>query len=106
MAECDPVTFEEAFEESKWKKAMDEEISEIKKNDTWELTELPEGYKAIDVKWVYKTKTNQDGEVEKYKARLVAKGYKQRYGIDYDEVFAPVARVDTIRLLTAIPAHN
>nr|XP_017251133.1 PREDICTED: uncharacterized mitochondrial protein AtMg00810-like [Daucus carota subsp. sativus] len=106
MAECDPVTFEEASEESKWNKAMDEEIGAIKKNDTWELTDLPEGHKSIGVKWVYKTKTNQDGEVEKYKARLVAKGYKQRYGIDYDEVFAPVARVDTIRLLTAIAAQN
>ena len=110
MAECDPGTFEEASEESKWNKAMNEEIGAIKKNDTWELTDLPEGQKAIGVKWVYKTKTktktNQDGEVEKYKARLVAKGYKQRYGIDYDEVFAPVARVDTIRLLTTIAAQN
>ncbi|KAL8103772.1 hypothetical protein AgCh_028101 [Apium graveolens] len=106
MVECDPVTFEEASEESKWNKSMNEEIGAIKKNDTWELTDLPEGHKAIGVKWVYKTKTNQDGEVEKYKARLVAKGYKQRYGIDYDEVFAPVARVDTIRLLTAIAAQN
>ncbi|CAM8953275.1 unnamed protein product [Rhodiola kirilowii] len=85
---------------------MDEEIGAIKKNYTWELTDLPEGHKAIGVKWVYKTKTNQDGEVEKYKARLVSKAYKQRYGIDYDEVFAPVARVDTIRLLTAIAAQN
>ncbi|KAL8094563.1 hypothetical protein AgCh_036190 [Apium graveolens] len=106
MVECDPVTFEEVSEESKWNKAMDEEIGAIKKNDTWDLTDLPEGHKAIGVKWVYKTKTNQDGEVEKHKARLVAKGYKQRYGIDYDEVFAPVARVDTIRLLTAIAAQN
>ncbi|KAL8087732.1 hypothetical protein AgCh_037766 [Apium graveolens] len=106
MAECNPVTFEEASEERKWNKAMDEEIGAIKKNDTWELTDLLEGHKAIGVKWVYKTKTNQDGEVEKYKARLVAKGYKQRYDTDYDEVFAPVARVDTIRLLTAIAAQN
>ncbi|XP_074337764.1 uncharacterized protein LOC141705328 [Apium graveolens] len=80
------VTFEEASEESKWNKVMDEEIGTIEKNDTWELTDLPEGHKTIGVKWVYKTKTNQDGEVEKYKARLVAKGYKQRYKIDYDEL--------------------
>ena len=106
MAECDPVTFEEASEESKWNKAMDEEIGAIKKNDTWELTSLPEGHKTIGVKWVYKTETNQEGKVEKHKARLVAKGYKQRHGIDYDEVFAPVARVDTIRLLTTIVAQN
>ncbi|GAA0152653.1 hypothetical protein LIER_37533 [Lithospermum erythrorhizon] len=96
MAECDPVTFEKATEESKWNKVMNEEIDAIKKNDTWELTNLPEGHKAIGIKWVYKTKTNQDGKVKKYKARLVAKSYKQRYKIDYDEVFAPVARVDTI----------
>ena len=85
---------------------MDEEIASIERNDTWELTSLPEGHKPIGVKWVYKTKTNKEGQVEKYKARLVAKGYKQRQGIDYDEVFAPVARIDTIRLLTAVAAQN
>ena len=85
---------------------MDEKIGAIKKNDTWELTDLPKGQKAIGVKWVYKTKTNQDGEVEKYMAGLVAKGYKQRHIIDYDEVFASVARFDTIQLLTAIVAQN
>ncbi|KAI3700974.1 hypothetical protein L2E82_45615 [Cichorium intybus] len=106
MAESDPVTYEEAKDESKWGKAMDEEIGSIKRNDTWELTTLPKGHKTIGVKWVYKTKTNQEGKVEKHKARLVAKGYKQRHGIDYDEVFAPVARIDTIRLLTAIAAQK
>lgn len=53
-------------------------------------------FKAIGVKWVYKTKLNEDGEVEKYKARLVVKGYAQSYGVDYTEVFGPVARLDTI----------
>ncbi|KAL4283880.1 hypothetical protein GQ457_16G026560 [Hibiscus cannabinus] len=85
---------------------MNEEIASIERNDTWELTNLPKGHKPIGVKWVYKTKTNKEGQVEKYKARLVAKGYKQRQGIDYDEVFAPVARIDTIRLLTAVAAQN
>ena len=56
---------------------MDEEIKAIEKNDTWELTTLPEGHKSIDVKWVYKKKKNAHGHIEKYKERLVAKGYKQ-----------------------------
>ena len=75
---------------------MNEEIKAIKKNDTWELTTLPHGKKAIGVKWVYKMKKKAKGEVERYKARLVVKGYSQQQGIDYDEVFAPVARLETI----------
>ncbi|PHT36714.1 hypothetical protein CQW23_24414 [Capsicum baccatum] len=106
MAECDPVTYEEANVDVKWKKAMDEEIAAIRRNDTWELTSMPEGHNPIGVKWVYKTKTNKEGKVDKYKARLVAKGYKKKYGVDYDEVFAPVARIDTVRLLTALAAQN
>ena len=84
---------------------MDDEIKSIEKNDTWELTTLPKGQKAIGVKWVYKAKKNAKGEVEKYKARLVAKGYKQKHGIDYEEVFAPVARLETIRMIIAIAAQ-
>ncbi|KAL4278583.1 hypothetical protein GQ457_03G019320 [Hibiscus cannabinus] len=83
---------------------MDEEIASLERNDMWELTSLPEGHNPIGVKWVYKTKTNKEGQVDNYKARLVAKGYNQRQGIDYDEVFSPVARIDTIRLLTAVVA--
>ena len=73
-----------------------------KKNGTWELTDLPKGGKAIGVKWVYKTKFNEKGEVEKHKARLVAKGYTQQYGVDYTEVSALVARMETIRLVVAL----
>jgi len=58
------------------------------------------------LKWVYKTKLNENGEVDKYKARLVAKGYAQQYGVDYNEVFAPVARLDTIRLMLALAAQK
>jgi Reverse transcriptase (RNA-dependent DNA polymerase) len=78
---------------------MGEEIRAIEKNKTWELVELLEGYQPIGVKWVYKKKMNAQGKIERYKARLVAKGYRQKAGIDYDEVFAPAARMETIRLL-------
>ncbi|KAL2241052.1 UNVERIFIED_CONTAM: Retrovirus-related Pol polyprotein from transposon TNT 1-94 [Sesamum indicum] len=87
-------------------KAMNEEIKAITKNDTWELVPLPKDKNAIGVKWVYKIKRNAKGEIEKYKARLVAKGYKQKTGIDYDEVFAPVARLESIRLIISLAAQN
>ena len=106
LMSSDPVSFEEANKEGKWKTAMDEEIKSIEKNKTWELTNLPEGRKKIGVKWVYKTKRNAQGEVQRYKARLVAKGYKQKEGIDYGEVFAPVARLETIRLLISLAAQE
>ncbi|KAK2442749.1 putative mitochondrial protein [Trifolium repens] len=102
----DPVSFEEAKKNNNWKNAMDAEIKAIEKNETWELTKLPDGAKKIGVKWVFKTKYNEKGEVDKYKARLVAKGYSQQYGIDYKEVFAPVARWDTIRTILALAALN
>ena len=85
---------------------MDEEIRAIEKNDTWELTSLPKGQKAIGVKWVYKTKQNAKGEIERHKARLVAKGYSQKAGIDYNEVFAHVARSETITLMISLATQN
>ncbi|KAJ7961681.1 Retrovirus-related Pol polyprotein from transposon TNT 1-94 [Quillaja saponaria] len=106
VADSEPLFFEEAENDKKWRQAMDEEIIAIEKNDTWELANLPKDHKAIGVKWVYKVKKNAKGEVEKYKARLVAKGYAQKQGIDYEEVFAPVARLETIRLLISFAAHK
>lgn len=64
------------------------------------------GAKTIGVKWIYKTKLNQPGEIEKYKARLVAKGYAQQQGVDYDEVYAPVARIDTVHMIIALAAQR
>lgn len=102
----DPEKFEEANKEGKWIKAMETELESIEKNDTWVLTDLPKGAKKIGVKWVYKTKRNERGEVDKYKARLVVKGYAQKEGVDYNEVFAPVARWDTIRMILAVAAQK
>ena len=92
----EPSSYEEAAESSIWKKAMESEILSIEKNITWELTDLLAGVKAIGVKWIFKLKLNEKGEIDKHKARLVALGYAQRHGIDYKEVFAPVVRWDTI----------
>ncbi|RDY01786.1 hypothetical protein CR513_14843, partial [Mucuna pruriens] len=101
----EPLTFDEAIEDKRWRQAMEEEIKAIEKNDTWVVSNLPKGHEAIGVKWVFKIKKNAKGEVERYKARLVAKGYKQQHGVDYDEVFAPVARMETIHLLISIVAQ-
>ncbi|XP_020421230.1 uncharacterized protein LOC18775571 [Prunus persica] len=106
FAGSDPILFAEAVKEEKWKKAMDAEIQAIEKNETWERTNLLEGQKTIGVKWVYKTKLNGKGEIDKFKARLVVKGYNQEHGVDYQEIFAPVARQDTIRLVVSFAAQN
>ena len=68
------------------------------------MTTLLEGHNAIGVKWIFKTKRNAEGEIEKHKARLVAKGYKQQYGVDCEDVFAPVARIKTVRLMISLAA--
>ncbi|KAM0981509.1 hypothetical protein ACFX19_014809 [Malus domestica] len=81
---------------------MSTEIEMIEKNDTWELVKRPFDKPVIGVKWVYNTKLNLDGSVQKNKARLVAKGYSQKPEVDFNETFAPMARLDTIRTLIAL----
>ena len=102
----EPRNFEEAKGSREWTKACEEEIDSIIKNKTWIMVDLPIGAKAIGLKWVFKLKRNSDGSINKYKARLVAKGYVQQYGVDFEEVFAPVARIETIRLLISLAATN
>lgn len=82
-----------------WKSAMDEEIASHTENKTWSLSKLPNGRKAIKSKWVFKTKSDDKGNIIRYKARLVAKGCGQRFGIDYTETFSPVVRYNSIRYL-------
>ncbi|GJW20080.1 ribonuclease H-like domain, reverse transcriptase, RNA-dependent DNA polymerase [Tanacetum coccineum] len=106
LAEDEPKNYKEASSDQKWIEAMKVELDSINRNNTWELTTLPKGHKAIGLKWVFKTKKDANGNIIKHKARLVAKGYIQEHGIDFEEVFAPVARMETIRLLLAIAANN
>ena len=106
LAEEEPRNYKQASGDKEWIEAMKVELNSINKNNTWRLTELPKGQKAIGLKWVFKTKKDASGKIIKYKARLVAKGYVQQHGIDFDEVFAPVARIETVRLLLALAAYH
>ena len=105
FVDSEPLNFDNAVKDKKWRQAMEKEINAIEKNDAWELSTLPKGHEAIGVKWVYKEKKNANGDVVRNKARLVSKGYKQKYGIDDEELFAPVARMETIRLLISLAAQ-
>ena len=100
----EPTTFEEALSgnySKEWEAAANAEYQSLLENNTWELIKLPEGRKAIGCKWVFRVKYDSEGRVERFKGRLVAQGYSQKYGIDYDETFSPVARYSSIRTLLA-----
>ena len=108
ILEDDPINFSQAMNSSnsqKWINAMNEEIKSMKDNDVWDLVPLPEGAKPIGCKWIFKTKRDSKGNVERYKARLVAKGFTQKEGIDYKETFSPVSSKDSFRIIMALVAH-
>jgi hypothetical protein len=106
-----PATYEEAItgpEAPHWIAAMDDEINRLKKLGTWTLEQVPSG-KSINVigsHWIYKKKLNSEGQVKQYRARLVGEGYRQKYGIDYTETFAPVMKYKSLKLLLAIVAQH
>lgn len=107
LANGDPDTHQEALsrdDAALWKRAMCEEYDALMANDTWTLTELPNGRKPIKCKWVFKTKHDANGNVDRHKARLVVKGFSQREGVDYDETYSPVVRHSSLRYLFALSA--
>nr|KAJ0224348.1 hypothetical protein LSAT_V11C100031110 [Lactuca sativa] len=108
--EEDPKTFDEAMASKDvylWKEAIHDEINSIMHNNTWVLSDLPLGCKALGCKWILKRKMKVDGTIDKYKARLVIQGFKQKECIDFFVTYAPVARISTIRLFLALAAmHN
>ena len=90
-------SFKEDFHDPRWQAAMDNEFDLLQDNKIWDLATLPLGRKLVQCKWMYKTKLADDETTSKYKARLVAKGYSQVHGLDYNETFTPVSRMDSIR---------
>jgi len=85
---------------------MDDEITALRKNNTFEVVDKPIGRNIIDSKWVFKTKKNADGTLERYRARAVVKGYIQVPGFNFEDTFAPVIRYESLSFLLAICAKN
>jgi hypothetical protein len=106
LAADEPVSVESALGEQCWREAMDSKLQAIEDNNTWLWLDLPNGHQAIGLKWVFKVKRDAAGNVVKHKASLVAKGYAQKEGVDFDEVFALVARLETVRVLLALASHG
>jgi hypothetical protein len=102
FVDIEPLSYNDAAKSPVWRKAMEDEIQSIEKNKTWQLMRLPPNKKPIAVKWVYKVKHLPDGSIAKHKAKLVAKGFLQKPGIDFTEIFAPVARLETFRVVIAV----
>ena len=107
MNVIEPLNYDQAKDKEEWVNAMNEEYNSIMRNKTWELVEFPKDKVPIGSKWLFKSKFKIDGSIDKIKARLVAKGYSQQEGIDFEETYALVAQLNTIRLLLALATkHN
>ena len=106
--EDDPISFSQAKQSVnslKWMNALLDELKSMSDNDICDLVELSKGVKTVGCKWVFKTKRDLKGNIERYKARLVAKGFTQKEGIDYKETFSLVSSKDSLRIVMALVAH-
>lgn len=104
--QIEPTSYTVAQKNPFWRQAMEDEIEALEANKTWILDVLPPGKKAIGCKWVYRIKYNPDGSIERYKSPLVAKGFSQMEGFDYIDVFAPVAKLATVRIVLSLAASK
>jgi hypothetical protein len=102
----DPETFAKSSGHPYWDTTMNKEYRSLMENDTWDLVPLPKGIKLVRCKWVYRNKYASDGSVERHKARLVAKGFSQVEGIDYNETFSLVAKMNSICLVLSLVASH
>jgi hypothetical protein len=102
----EPKNFDESSKHDDWIRAMNEELDQIEKNNTWELVPRHEDKNVIGSKWVFKNKMNEKGQVVRNKSILVCKGYAQVEGLDFDETFAPVERLEAIKMFLAYSCHK
>ena len=105
LSQVEPTKVEEALQDESWVKAMHDELLQFQRNDVWTLVPRLEGEHIIGTKWIFRNKTNKEGNVIHDKARLVAQGYSQMEGVDYDETFALVDHKESIRILLALACH-
>nr|GFC40975.1 retrovirus-related Pol polyprotein from transposon TNT 1-94 [Tanacetum cinerariifolium] len=106
LTSVEPKTYKEALTQACWIEAMQEELHEFERLEVWELVPRPDKVTVITLKWIYKVKLDELGGILKNKARLVARGYRQEEGIDFEETFAPVARLKAIRIFLAFTAQK
>ena len=107
VSSIEPKNVDGTLGEMDWVMAMQEELNNFTRNEVWELVERPKGKNIIGTKWVFKNKEDEHGVVVRNKARLVAKGFSQVEGLNFGETFAPVARLEAIRILLAYASsHN
>ncbi|GJT44329.1 retrovirus-related pol polyprotein from transposon TNT 1-94 [Tanacetum coccineum] len=105
LTSVEPKNYKDALTQACWIEAMQEELHEFERLEVWELVPPPDKAFVITLKWIYKVKLDELGGILKNKARLVARGYRQEEGIDFEESFAPVARLEAIRIFLAFAAH-
>ncbi|GKC10083.1 retrovirus-related pol polyprotein from transposon TNT 1-94 [Tanacetum coccineum] len=106
MSSIEPKNIKEAIKDESWTMAMQEELNQFVTNEVWSLVPPPENQTVIGTKWVFKNKLDENGVVSRNKVRLVAQGYNQQEGMDFDETYAPVARLESIRILLAYACAN
>ena len=102
----EPTTVDEILSDDGWILAMLDDLNQFRRNDVWNLVPKPQQKNIIGTKWVFRNKLNKQGEVVRNKARLVAQGYNQQQDIDYTETFAPVSRLEAIRLLLSYAVNH
>ena len=105
LSQVEPTKVGEALKYESWVKAMHDELLQFQRNDVWTLVPRPKGEHIIGTKWIFRSKTIEEGNVIHNKTHLVAQGYSQMEGVDYDETFALVARMKSIRILLALACH-
>lgn len=101
-----PSSYKQAMENDCWQKSIETELLALEENQTWDIMPCPSSVKPLGSKFVFSIKLHLDGSIDRYKARLVVLGNKQEYGLDYEETFAPVAKMTTVRIILAIVASQ